>query len=295
MKCIFCQSQTRFLFSSRDQVITENSLEYRLHWCEACDFGRLQGDFTPEQISRFYTDGYYTHGDPGGKPDRMPLLDHFRFHLACKLDNGIQFSPDELPRLKTVCDIGCGSGSTLEAFRARNYQTFGVEPDPLARSVASRSGVIFNGTAEALPEDISDRKFDVVMMSHVLEHCIDPKAAVRNAKRILNHDGTLVIEVPNNTALGFAKFRACWPWTDIPRHLSFFTENSLRSLLSDNDLTVCKVSYVGYARQFSPWWLRCIDASGIGAWSFLARTAFASPKAKYDSIRVHAFHSWIAS
>jgi hypothetical protein len=66
-------------------------------------------------------------------------------------------------------------------------------------------------------------------------------------------------------------------------------------------LRVTRVIYTGYTRQFAPEWLAAqeqirrnarLDRSGANknAWGLLAKTAFASPARRYDSIRVHAVH-----
>ncbi|MDR2013344.1 MAG: class I SAM-dependent methyltransferase, partial [Rhodanobacter sp.] len=244
MNCLLCNSPTRFRFTHD---------HFNLYWCEYCDFGRLAGDFTPEQVGVFYPENYYTHkktSDQQGK--KLSLLDRAMLHLAWRCDSGANINPSETTG-KSVCDIGCGNGSNLRKFQQAGYRTIGVEPDPRARTVASDAGHIFSGTAEDLP---IDTKFDVVLMSHVLEHCIDPVLALRNAASILNTNpnGSLIIEVPNNAARSFNWFEGKWPWTDIPRHLSFFTEKSLGRITSKIGLQIDKVIYVGYTRQFMPNW-----------------------------------------
>ena len=188
----------------------------------------------------------------------------------------------------------------MRLWKEAGYQTFGIEPDPIARLRAIEAGEIFDGTAENPPKAILNRKFDIVQMSHVLEHCIDPFAAIANAKQMLAKDGTLIIEVPNNAALGFSMFQAAWPWADIPRHLNFFTDTSLRLLLQSNGLMIHQTIYTGYTRQFAPNWIakqseiwRAIKTDRtpnfeIATWSLLLRTALSKDRCKYDSIRVHA-------
>jgi 2-polyprenyl-3-methyl-5-hydroxy-6-metoxy-1,4-benzoquinol methylase len=191
----------------------------------------------------------------------------------------------------------------MSAFKQTGYDAVGIEPDASARNLASRIGTVFEGTAEALPNAIADRQFDVVLLSHVLEHCIDPAAALGNVKQLLAPGGTAILEVPNNASIGFQMFGPTWFFADIPRHLQFFTEKSLRKAISRAGLRVTKAIYTGYTRQFSPEWLAAQEQirtnalldhkrQGCGnAWSLLAQTAFALPSRKYDSIRVHAVHS----
>lgn len=176
----------------------------------------------------------------------------------------------------------------------------------MARAIAGNFGEVFEGTAEALPCVARERQFDVVLLSHVLEHCIDPVAALLNVKRLLATGGVTIIELPNNAALGFEMLGPAWFFADIPRHLHFFTENSLRKVLARVGLRVTRTIYTGYTRQFSPEWLdaqkeiqarigrsdragsRYGNAKGGNPWELFAKTAFAPALKKYDSIRVHA-------
>jgi len=293
-------------FKTRDHLRPAVPTEYSLAWCASCAFGRIEGEFTPAEVAAFYTDDYYTHvarNDAG--QSSMRLLDRLRVHLAWRADRGVDLSPKEVRQSRqrpTLCDVGCGAGHAISAFKQAGYDALGVEPDPAARALASRIGEVHAGRAEALPEAIAGREFDVVLLSHVLEHCIDPAAALCNVKRMLGPQGTAIVEVPNNAALAFEMYGPVWFFADIPRHLQFFTERSLRKALSHAGLRVTGVIYTGYTRQFAPQWLRAqkeilkrtgleVDGAWDGnAWALLAKTAFARPPRKYDSVRVHAVH-----
>jgi SAM-dependent methyltransferase len=300
--CILCGGKMRPLFTARDYRRPSDQAEYGLGWCDACSFGRLDGQFTPERVRRFYDIDYYTHSDVQQAAGKQSFLERVRNHLAWRADQGIEFRPSELgePGDRTLCDIGCGNGNKLRKLKDAGFRVAAIEPDAKARMIAAKVANVFDGTAESYPFQIRDRRFDIAFMSHVLEHCIDPHTAVDNAASILAADGVLVIEVPNNAAKGFSDFGPLWPWCDIPRHINFFTETSLRALLRQHGFSCTAVNYLGYFRQFMPSWIAMqkeifgiIGAGrqphfGTKAWQLLFRTAFASPAAKYDSVRVHA-------
>jgi len=273
MKCLLCNATATRRFSHGG---------FHLFWCANCDFGRLEGDFSPEQISEFYPSNYYTHSKAATAAAPWSLTERALVHLAWRNDRGAAFGPSEITGT-SVCDIGCGNGYNLRQL-AKFSKRVGIEPDDAARLQAKDAGDIFSGTAEDLP---ITGKFDLVLMSHSLEHCIDPVKAVSNARSLMTDTSTLVIEVPNNAALGFRWFKGRWLWTDIPRHLSFFTEASLRTLFSNLDLELTKTVYLGYSRQFDPKW-RAHTPEFRSGWPLLAATAFAPASRKYDSIRVHA-------
>lgn len=296
----------------RDHLRPEVLTEFPVVWCSSCNYGRVAGDLTPNQVAEFYAANYYTHTTPDtSEHSSKRFLDRLRVHLAWRRDGGLDLSADEVPRSKphpSFCDVGCGSGQALLRFKQAGYETFGIEPDAAARSLAGKICEVFQGTAEALPEEVGGRQFDVVLLSHVLEHCIDPIAALQNVNRLLTPGGTTIIEVPNNAALGAEIFGPGWFFADIPRHLQFFTERSLEDALARAGLRVSRTIYAGYARQFSPEWLAAQErirvrigvsrngsrdaiAQGVNIWWMLAQTAFAPASRKYDSVRVHATHA----
>src|SRR5262249_11638886 len=130
-----------------------------------------------------------------------------------------------------ACDLGCGSGDLLTRLARLGHEVVGAEPDPAAREVVRGKGHrVLAGTAEELPEEIRGGRHDLVVMSHVLEHCLDPKRAVANAAGLLAEGGLLVIETPNNDARGLGRAGVLWPWLDVPRHLNFFTSRSLAAI-----------------------------------------------------------------
>jgi SAM-dependent methyltransferase len=138
---------------------------------------------------------------------------------------------------------------------ALGHSVVGVEPDPAAAAVARRAGHhVYDGTAESLPPELSAESFDVVIFMHVLEHCIDPFGAIRNAVGVLRNDGLVVAEVPNNGCEGARRFGVMWHWLDTPRHLNFFTAQSLADLFRSAGLGVQDVSFRGFCRQFSSSW-----------------------------------------
>jgi len=162
------------------------------------------------------------------------------------------------------------------------------------------------GTAESLPIELAGRRFDFVFMSHVLEHCRDPKAALKNARSILKPGGRLVVETPNNNAMGLRMAGPTWYWLDVPRHLNFFTPKSLKASFDTAGFQTEETEFRGYTRQFSQEWIRSEQTiwdrinkrtpnalpvsrqSQLKSWYLLAQSAMSSAERKYDSIRMIA-------
>jgi SAM-dependent methyltransferase len=308
-RCGLCNGDTVEAFRARDYRRPIDKTEYSVRWCDECSFGQIHG-ISAADVEKFFDIPYYTHGpNQTDKSEHLANLkvgqesfcDRLIIHLAWRVDPSAHLAPSELGTAsgRTLCDLGCGDGQNLARFSGAGFKVVGVEPDPVARANAAHFARVLDGTIESLPKEISSSRFDVVLLSHVLDCCVDVKSAILNIRSIVSPGGTVIIEVPNCAARGFRIYGAEWPWTDVPRHLSFFTEKSLRTILAEAGLSVRVVRYLGYTRQFRLFWKATQAAiqeeignknsrRRIPSWLWLAETAFASDASKYDSIRVHA-------
>lgn len=228
--------------------------------CTDCGLGVLSPLPPAESIPDFYMlDSYYTHGESHIKPVTPHFLDKVLNRLAWQADHEHPFDPTataaRLPAGGTICDLGCGHAAYLKAFRALGFQVTGVDPDPSARAQAAEAGIVVEeGTGEDLPAALAGRSFDLVIMTHSLEHCRDPRRALDNAFAITAPGGYAYIEVPNCASEHFRTFTICSEMFDAPRHIYFFTPDALGRLMQRVGFVPVETHYRGYARNFSPSW-----------------------------------------
>jgi len=292
------------LFTAVDYARPESSERWTVAWCKQCRFGTLAVPLSFAEVREFYPVDYYTHSVHHERvtlTGETGLWAKLRVHLAWRFDRGRALSPSEAGPPGRLCDIGCGNGRNMRMFRDAGFAVTGVEPDPQARRVASEFGTVYQGAAESLPQEIGC-DYDYALLSHVLEHTLSPVDALRQVRRILRRGGKVIIEVPNCDALGFRVFGATWPWTDVPRHIHFFTKDSLDFTLAQSGFRSGRVYYTGYTRQFSDEWLERMRLMATrlrggpssrggydrAAWWLLGRTLLAPAALKYDSVRMHA-------
>ena len=117
--------------------------------------------------------------------------------LHSKWQSQMEFCKHNLGDKKSLFEIGAGKGQNLYFFKSRGFDVFGLEPDKNNVDKINNllgSGLCVNGYAETFQ---TDKKFDIVWMSHVLEHVIDPKIVFKKVYDILNHGGLFFVEVPN--------------------------------------------------------------------------------------------------
>ncbi len=78
-------------------------------------------------------------------------------------------------------------------------QVTGVEISELAASEARKildKVYVFN-IEKSWPEEITREKFDLVILSEILEHVFDPIEVLKEVKKVLKSDGRIVITTPN--------------------------------------------------------------------------------------------------
>ena len=102
-----------------------------------------------------------------------------------------------------VLEIGCGTGANLVAMAASQSSTsfVGLEPDGgIGAELSSRhpAMTIVRGTLAAACEQLKALgPYDLILLSHVLEHFPDPVDALRTVRSMVAPDGHLLTVVPD--------------------------------------------------------------------------------------------------
>jgi len=102
-----------------------------------------------------------------------------------------------------VLDIGCRDGSFLESLRNITgvWPLWGIELNETASMIAGDKGIMVynvdahNISCENLPS-CGMEFYDLVCMTHFLEHTHSPMLVLKEALRVLKTGGMLLIEVP---------------------------------------------------------------------------------------------------
>jgi len=135
--------------------------------------------------------------------------------------------PDTAAR---IADIGCANGQMLAALAARGYtHLIGIDPSPgcVAQAGAIDGVQAHVGSLSEMP--VNAAPFDVVILSHVLEHVRDLKPALGRLKAFMTPNAVLYVEVPD--ASRYADF-AWSPFQDFnTEHINHFSLTSLANLL----------------------------------------------------------------
>lgn len=181
-----------------------------------------------------------------------------------------------------ILDVGCGNGEFLAKMRSLQWQVAGVEPDAGGSRVAREHFAL--DVWENLAQ-IPDHVFDVVTMSHVLEHLPDPLKSLTECRRVLRPGGRLIVATPNIASLGFQRFGSAWVHLDPPRHLQIFTSQSLRNCVESAGFSVETVSTPTRSAFFAARSSALIQKYGVVSTSREATSIYAY-------YRALLFHFW---
>jgi SAM-dependent methyltransferase len=132
---------------------------------------------------------------------------------------------------KSVLEIGCSEGATLERLRARGAQVSGVELDEEAHARLRKRRIPFSTVVEG------SGRHDVVLALQVLEHLVEPARLVSDVARVLRDGGIFLLAMPN----GGEAARVGPGWIGYRRdleHLTYFSIGTLSALLSQHGIWV---------------------------------------------------------
>lgn len=146
-----------------------------------------------------------------------------------------------------LLDVGCWTGSLLVAAADRGWEAEGLEPSEWACARAAVRGcAVRQATLDEV--DLPTGRYRLVVAADVIEHLVDPAAALRSLRQALEADGVLYLTVPDAGSRMARLLGRRW-WSVLPMHLHYFTRTSMTSLLEQSGFSVEAVRT--HAKAFS--------------------------------------------
>ncbi|MFC1480826.1 class I SAM-dependent methyltransferase [Candidatus Neomarinimicrobiota bacterium] len=224
--CPVCQASTfRPVMNLRDHMISGES--FSLVECSNCTLRLLNPRPGPDEITSYYkSDEYVSHsGTSSGLINRLYRLAQ-TYTMNSKRKLVIKTSGKKRGKL---LDLGCGRGMFLHTMQAAGWQVRGLEPNEAARAWCKQEYGLPVLPMEQLV-NIPTQSIDIITMWHVLEHVHDLVHVLKEIRRILTHDGRLILALPNYTSFDAKFYRGHWAGYDAPRHLYHFNRVVIEQL-----------------------------------------------------------------
>jgi len=187
-----------------------------------------------ENLPKYYeSDDYISHTD--GQRSLFEKVYHFIKRKAIR--DKVSLITKLQPQKGNLLDIGAGTGDFLQEAKNQNWNITGIEPNDKAKTIAIQKGVSFAQSLEAL----ENHSFDVITMWHVLEHVPDLEKQIRELKRLLKPNGTILIAVPNYKSFDAQHYGKFWAAYDVPRHLWHFSKTAIEKLFARENMKLIKI------------------------------------------------------
>lgn len=233
---------------------------WTLYRCARCQSGWLDPRPTQASIGMAYVN-YYTHSGPDDPVRQKSALirqlhrwldDYQNACYGLKRTSAIPMGRWLVPLVPSLrakaqakwrhlqrppagggrlLDFGFGDGEFLRFASAVGWNAEGIDFDPETVRRAQASGL--NVRCGSSAADISDENapYDVITLSHVVEHMHDPCGLLSRLYQLLKPGGRLWLETPNIDSCGSSRFGRNWRGLEPPRHLTIFNLSSLRLAL----------------------------------------------------------------
>ncbi len=265
-RCLLCGGRRfRPVLSSGDRLLPSSEI-FTVWRCRECGLGETYPKLTAADLAAHYPPSYPVYqptstlqvhlGREGGTQRvvaglarllygslvsssllcrvnwRLLLLRHRRLVQPLGMILPYRESPGRF------LDVGCGRGHMLVSARRQGWECWGTDMNGDLRIDADIARVIYGAFEEV---DLPAGFFDLVLLSHVLEHFGDPASALEKARSLLRPGGILVVAAPVRSSLEIALFGSDWYDWDVPRHQYHFTIDSLRLILHQSGFDVLSV------------------------------------------------------
>jgi len=226
MKCIVCNS-----IIDEKHPVMDSDLYYR---CKTC--GLVQQNLL-NMTTRKYNDFAYKVG----------------FYRESSIRKRAQEILHELlminKNIKSLIDIGCGAGFMLDEFKRKIDITVGVEPSKKLANYAARNFnlKIVNEYFSVTTLKKLNRKFDAVILSHIIEHLENPIEFLTSVKSLLNKNGIIYLETPNILSW-LAKIEGKnYTFLTPEDHICLYSKKALNNLFRIKDINIKPINSYTYS------------------------------------------------
>ena len=180
-------------------------------------------DFRKEQLKGVELDKYINSRIEWGKSFVNIVISELfknRFNKFKKrLFGNIHFS---------VLDIGCGIGGIMIPFIEKGFSCTGIDV-PSYYTEVGRKELKVNIIDTSISEYKTNKKYDVIILNHSLEHLLDPVNELLNIRKLLKKNGILYIEIPD--------VERPYNWTSLKYffmlgHVYYYSASTLEALMN---------------------------------------------------------------
>lgn len=234
-KCPACQTISNFSTIRSGLGSVYSSTHYKLEQCSRCCTLATSPVPTQDELESIYAQTYA-----------------YQYHAAGQVEK-LRRARNLLRRIESrdgvLWDLGAGDGSLLIAARELGFTVAGCEPDLSSVRTANKQlgqKAVELSSAEEFLDQVARKKPDVIVLSHSLEHMLEPGIIIEKIYNCLSPNGTLLIAVPNAERGLSSLLGSNWGYWQVPVHTVHFLGSKFPQLLAEYGFEVTQ----RYSRSF---------------------------------------------
>ena len=224
VRCNLCGSDNyRVIYSMPDARYFVDEW-FNVVECINCGLGFVNPRPTSSEMPRYYPSSYYDY------------FDHERDYHWHRYAAEARFLPKvDSSNHKLLLDLGCANGNFPRFMQQLGWGVEGVEVSQNSKPIFDFE--VYKEEFEEIP--IDEPRYDAITAWAVLEHVHDPMAYFKKASQVLKPGGIFVFLVTNFESISSRYLFL----EDIPRHLYFFTAETVRRYLAKSGFDLIRTDY----------------------------------------------------
>jgi SAM-dependent methyltransferase len=135
-----------------------------------------------------------------------------------------------------VLEVGAGLAWMCRAAKSINHDNVTIAQDISPEAISKCPWVDLYVLGNVLDARIDDRApYDVISLTHVVEHLVDPLSVIRRCKSLLRRRGVIFVTAPHrpigwrDDAIDIALWEK-YSYNHVPAHIQYFSKKSMQKL-----------------------------------------------------------------
>ena len=243
INCLICNDKDNIIFVDNYIHQFEEDKKYfndaKLYKCNTCDFTFVNPMPDEKKLDYFYKKIYSSKI----RPPYFALEDSDVQQSHFLKDKNLSYliyltSLIDFKKIKNIYDFGCSNGDIGYALKKKftKLQLYCSESDEFCKNILNERGYKNYDDLNNI-----DKKFDLIVATHVLEHVTNINDLLKKFTNILNPEGYIFFEVPNCP-------KEYWENRIYDgAHLLFYTKKSMEKIAKLHNLEFVNFSFSAHS------------------------------------------------
>ncbi len=226
--------------------------EHKIMQCRSCEMMWLTPQPSIDELHSVYDDNYFNN--PHFLEGNTQYIYGYTDYAAERFNKQSSYVPiaerthaliSQDVKDPRLLDVGCGLGYFLDVAHDEGFRVSGVEFNGAALEQLRRKYVFPTYCGDFI--EFQDEPFHVITMFDVIEHLLDPFAAIEKANRLLHDQGILLLSTMDcGSLVSRILGTRVEDFRRVREHLYFFTRAAARTLLQRHGFEVLEIRFHGH-------------------------------------------------